>query len=188
MFGFIFQLVARGQVLVLAGALLILAAGPLRAQAPEAFFAGKTITIVVGFEAGGGYDAYARMLARHMGRHAGGANIVVQNRPGAGSLVAANYLFSVAPRDGTVFGIISSGVLFDPLFGNKAAQFEATEFSWLGSVNREVSTCQIWHTAPITRCSTQNSRSSRAIRARPRSSSPWNAASCRASAAFTGRP
>jgi tripartite-type tricarboxylate transporter receptor subunit TctC len=149
MFGFIFQLVARGQVLVLAGALLILAAGPLRAQAPEAFFAGKTITIVVGFEAGGGYDAYARMLARHMGRHPGGANIVVQNRPGAGSLVAANYLFSVAPRDGTVFGIISSGVLFDPLFGNKAAQFEATEFSWLGSVNREVSTCQIWHTAPI---------------------------------------
>jgi tripartite-type tricarboxylate transporter receptor subunit TctC len=129
--------------------LLICAAGQASAQSPESFYAGKTVTVVVGFEAGGGYDAYARMLARHMGRHAGGANIVVQNRPGAGSLVAANYLFSVAPRDGTVFGIISSGVLFDPLFGNKAAQFEATEFSWLGSVNREVSTCQVWHTAPI---------------------------------------
>ena len=130
-------------------ALLIALAGPSSAQTPEAFFSGRTINIVVGFEAGGGYDAYARLLARHMGRHAGGANIVVQNRPGAGSLVAANYVFNVAPRDGTAFGIISSGVLFDPLFGNKAAQFEATEFSWLGSINREVSTCQIWHTAPI---------------------------------------
>ncbi len=130
-------------------ALLIGAAGTSSAQTPEAFFSGKTINVIVGFEAGGGYDAYARLLARHMGRHAGGANIVVQNRPGAGSLVAANYLFNVAPKDGTVFGIISSGVLFDPLFGNKAAQFEATEFSWLGSINREVSTCQIWHTAPV---------------------------------------
>jgi tripartite-type tricarboxylate transporter receptor subunit TctC len=129
--------------------LLMAAGGPSSAQTPEAFYAGKMVNFVVGFEAGGGYDAYARLLARHMGRHAGGANIVVQNRPGAGSLVAANYLFGVAPRDGTAFGIISSGVLFDPLFGNKAAQFEATEFSWLGSVNREVSTCQIWHTAPV---------------------------------------
>jgi tripartite-type tricarboxylate transporter receptor subunit TctC len=129
--------------------LLSTCAGNAWAQTPEAFYAGKTINVVVGFEAGGGYDAYARLLARHMSRHAGGANIVVQNRPGAGSLVAANYLFNVAPRDGTVFGIVSSGVLFDPLFGNKAAQFEPTEFSWLGSVNREVSTCQVWHTAPI---------------------------------------
>src|SRR5919199_5772069 len=130
-------------------AIIIGAAATASAQTPEEFYAGKTVNIVVGFEAGGGYDAYARLLARHMGRYAAGANIVVQNRPGAGSLVAANYLFNVAPRDGTAFGIVSSGVLFDPLFGNKAAQFEATEFSWLGSVNREVSTCQVWHTAPI---------------------------------------
>jgi tripartite-type tricarboxylate transporter receptor subunit TctC len=142
-------LFGRLKTLALGLALLAAAVGHGWAQAPEAFFAGKTINIVVGFEAGGGYDAYARLLARHMGRHAGGANIVVQNRPGAGSLVAANYLFNVAPKDGTVFGIVSSGVLFDPLFGNKAANFAATEFSWLGSINREVSTCQIWHTAPI---------------------------------------
>jgi tripartite-type tricarboxylate transporter receptor subunit TctC len=149
MSGFVIQLAGMRPILAIFGVLLIWAAGPARAQSPESFYAGKTVTIVVGFEAGGGYDAYARLLARHMSRHAGGANIVVQNRPGAGSLVAANYLFAVAPRDGTVFGIISSGVLFDPLFGNKAAQFEATEFSWLGSVNREVSTCQIWHTAAV---------------------------------------
>ena len=129
--------------------LLLGSLGSASAQTPETFFAGKTVNIVVGFEAGGGYDAYARLLARHMGRYAAGANILVQNRPGAGSLVAANYLFNVAPKDGTVFGIVSSGVLFDPLFGNKAANFTPTEFSWLGSINREVSTCQVWHKAPI---------------------------------------
>jgi tripartite-type tricarboxylate transporter receptor subunit TctC len=150
MFCRIIELIGRFRLRVgLPALLLITMAGHAAAQAPETFFSGKTINIVVGFEAGGGYDAYARLLARHMSRHAGGANIVVQNRPGAGSLVAANYLFNVAPKDGTAFGIISSGVLFDPLFGNKAANFEATEFSWLGSVNREVSTCQIWHTAPV---------------------------------------
>lgn len=144
-----FQLTAG----LVAAVLALLSAGRADAssgaETAEGFFSGKTITIVVGFEAGGGYDAYARLLARHMGRHAGGANLVVQNRPGAGSLVAANYLYNVAPKDGTAFGIVSSGVLFDPLFGNKAAQFEATEFSWLGSINREVSTCQLWHTAPV---------------------------------------
>jgi tripartite-type tricarboxylate transporter receptor subunit TctC len=149
MFQRITKLFARARIGALGAVLLTAGAGPSGAQTPEAFFSGKPINIVVGFEAGGGYDAYARMLARHMPRHAGGANVVVQNRPGAGSLVAANYIFNVAPRDGTVFGIVSSGVLFDPLFGNKAASFEATQFSWLGSINREVSTCQIWHTAPI---------------------------------------
>lgn len=144
----IMELFGRVRTALLAASLTA-AAGAAWAETPEAFFSGKTINIVVGFEAGGGYDAYARLLARHMGRHAGGANVVVQNRPGAGSLVAANYIFNVAPRDGTAFGIISSGVLFDPLFGNKAANFTATEFSWLGSMNREVSTCQVWHTAPI---------------------------------------
>ncbi len=128
---------------------LLLAGAPVQAQSPETFFAGKTVTLIVGFEAGGGYDAYTRLLARHMGRHAGGPTFVVQNRPGAGSLVAANYIFNVAPRDGTTFGMVSSGVLFDPLFGNRAANFIATEFSWLGSINREVSTCQVWHTSAV---------------------------------------
>jgi tripartite-type tricarboxylate transporter receptor subunit TctC len=124
---------------------------PASGQAPEQFYAGKQVNIIVGFEVGGGYDAYARMLARHWGKHLNGASVVVQNMPGAGSLKAANYVFSVAPKDGTVFGTIGSGVAFEPLYDNPAATFKATEFSWIGSINAEVSSCQAWHTAPVKR-------------------------------------
>ncbi len=119
------------------------------AQTPGDLFAGKTITLVVGLEAGGGYDAYARLLARHMGAHLGGANFIVQNMPGAGSLTAANYIFNTAPRDGATIGMIQSGVAFEPLYGNAAARFSAPQFSWLGSMNAEVSTCQAWHASPV---------------------------------------
>src|SRR5215475_11121885 len=87
-----------------------IASHPISAQTPEQFHAGKQVNIIVGFEVGGGYDAYARMLARHWGKHLNGASVVVQNMPGAGSLKAANYVFSVAPKDGTVVGTIGSGV------------------------------------------------------------------------------
>ena len=121
---------------------------PATAQTP-APFAGKTVTLIVGLEAGGGYDSYARLLARHMGKHLAGATFVVQNMPGAGSLTAANHVFNNAPRDGTVMATIQSGVAFEPLYGNAAARFRPTEFSWIGSINAEVSTCQVWRTSPV---------------------------------------
>jgi tripartite-type tricarboxylate transporter receptor subunit TctC len=121
------------------------------AQTPEAFYAGRTVTIIVGLQAGGGYDAYARMLARHLGAHAGGASVVVQNMPGAGSMTAANYIFNIAPKDGSVLGDIQSGVAFEPLYGNKSARFNALDFNWIGSINAEVSTCQAWETSPVQR-------------------------------------
>lgn len=124
-------------------------AAPALAQTPAEFYAGKQVSIIVGLAAGGGHDLYTRLMARHLGRYLNGATIVVQNMTGAGSLRAANYIANVAPKDGTVLGEIVSSIPFEPLFGNKQAQFKADELSWVGSINAEVSTCQIWHTAPV---------------------------------------
>src|SRR5262245_35170986 len=93
-----------------------------------------------------------RPLARHMGRLiAGNPAIVPKNMPGAGSLVLANWLYNVAPKDGTAFGTIGRGTAFDPLLGSTKAQFDASKFNWIGSMNDEVSVCVAWHTTGITR-------------------------------------
>jgi tripartite-type tricarboxylate transporter receptor subunit TctC len=97
--------------LVLTVTAFILAASPADAQNPEQGFAGKTVTIHVGFGPGGGYDLYGRVLARHLGRHLPGhPALVVSNMPGAASFRAANYLFAVAPRDGTALGIMAQSI------------------------------------------------------------------------------
>jgi tripartite-type tricarboxylate transporter receptor subunit TctC len=125
---------------------------PARAQGgPVAdFYRGRTITLTVGYSVGGGYDTYARVLARHMSKHIpGNPAIVVQNMPGAGSLKAANYLYNVAPKDGTAFGTFGRGLAMEPLIGGNSAQFEATKFHWLGSGTEEASAFVLWHTAPV---------------------------------------
>src|SRR5258705_3870152 len=111
-------------------------AGP-RAQADDVadFYRGKRINLVVSYGTGGGYDVYARVLARHMGRYIpGNPNIIVQNMPGAGSLRGTNYLYNVAPKDGTVFGTFARNM---PLLGliksNQNVQFDPAKFTWLGS-------------------------------------------------------
>ena len=115
------------------------------------FYKGKTVTVIVGYTAGGGYDLYARALGRHMGKHLpGNPNFIVQNITGAGSLNAANNLYNVAPKDGTVFGTFGRGIAMEPLIGTAAkAQFDATKFTWLGSGTNEVSLCATWHTSPV---------------------------------------
>jgi tripartite-type tricarboxylate transporter receptor subunit TctC len=140
-----------GLWLACAVALLATGGNPAPAQTPEEFYAKQTVNLIVGLEAGGGYDAYARLLARHFGRHLNGASVVVQNMTGAGSLRAVNHVYNVAPRNGTVLGTFVSGVAFEPLFGNQAALFNTTDFTWVGSIAAEVSTCQAWHTAPVQR-------------------------------------
>lgn len=99
------------------------------------FYNGKQISLIVGYGPGGGYDAYARLLARHMGRHIPGRpTIVVQNMPGAGSLVATNYLYRIAPKDGSVFGIFARNMPLVGWLGTKQnVQFDPTRFTWLGS-------------------------------------------------------
>jgi len=120
------------------------------AQTPAEFYKGRNVDLYVGYSAGGGYDIYARVLARHMGKHIpGNPTVVPKNMEGAGSLRLANWLYNVAAKDGSVFGTIGRGTPFDPLLGNKSAQFDATKYTWIGSANNEVSVCVAWHTSGI---------------------------------------
>jgi tripartite-type tricarboxylate transporter receptor subunit TctC len=113
------------------------------AETSPSFFAGKTLRVLVGFSPGGGYDLYARELARYLGRHVpGNPSIVVQNMVGAGSLKVVNYLYNAAPRDGTVIATFARGIVFEPLIGHlEGAQFDAPKFNWIGSVSNEVGVC-----------------------------------------------
>jgi len=123
---------------------------PASGQNTADFYRGKTVTLVVGYSSGGGYDTYTRILARHLGKHIpGNPAIVVQNMPGAGSLKMANYLYNVAPKDGTVLGTFSRGMAMEPLIGGQNVQFDATRFTWLGSGTNETSVFVVWHTAPV---------------------------------------
>jgi tripartite-type tricarboxylate transporter receptor subunit TctC len=115
-----------------------------------AFFKGKTIRILLSAGVAGGYAEYARLLAQHMGNHlAGKPDFIVQSMPGAGGLLATNYLYSQAPQDGTTIGIIHSTVPLAPLFGTMGARFDALKFNWLGSLDRADGMCTVWHTSPI---------------------------------------
>jgi tripartite-type tricarboxylate transporter receptor subunit TctC len=115
------------------------------------FYSGKTVQVLIGFSPGGGYDTYARTLARYMGRHIpGNPKLVPQNMPGAGSLKVVNYLANVAPKDGTALAHFAPGIMFEPLIGHTdGVQFEATKFTWLGSASREASVCAFMASAGI---------------------------------------
>ena len=133
-------------------ATLLASPQPARAQgdAVADFYRGRTVTLTVGYSPGGGYDTYARILARHIGKHIpGNPAIVVQNMPGAGSLRSANTLFNVAPKDGTAIGMFGRGIAMEPLIGSSPAQFDATKFLWLGSGTNEASVIVTWHTKQI---------------------------------------
>jgi tripartite-type tricarboxylate transporter receptor subunit TctC len=118
---------------------------PVHAQGVADFYRGKTVTLIVGYSSGGGYDTYARVLARHIGKHIPGQPaVVVQNMPGAGSMRSANYLFNVAPKDGTAIGMFGRGIAIEPLIGSSPAQFEAAKFLWLGSGTEEAATVVTW--------------------------------------------
>ncbi len=106
------------------------------------FYKGKTVTFVVGFSAGGGFDTYTRLIARHISRHIpGNPRIVVQNRTGAGSLIAANYLYNKAKKDGTVIGNWIGTLLLQEVLGYKAIKFEGRKFNWLGVPTPDDSVC-----------------------------------------------
>lgn len=128
---------------------LALCGGGARADAD--FYRGKTIQFFVGYEAGSGYDLYARLLARHYGAHVPGhPNVVVQNMPGAGSIKAANYLYDIAPRDGTQIGMTGRGTPMTPLLGGKGPTFKDDKsFTWIGSMNNEVSVCVAWRNTGV---------------------------------------
>ncbi|HTF91830.1 MAG TPA: tripartite tricarboxylate transporter substrate-binding protein [Verrucomicrobiae bacterium] len=118
--------------LLLAFTMILAAALNAHAQAP--FYQGKTITIVVGYLSGDGYDIWARLLAAHMGKHIPGTpNMIVQNMPGAGSMIAANSVYNVAKPDGLTMGAIGPSLYLDQLIGKKEVQFDWAKFGWVGS-------------------------------------------------------
>jgi tripartite-type tricarboxylate transporter receptor subunit TctC len=134
---------------VLLGLLLIapICAG---AQPAEPLFARKTITISIGYTAGGSYDLYGRLIARHLGRHLPGhPAVIAQNMPGAGSLKAANYLYEVAPKDGTALGVIVESAALEQALANPGVQFDAAKFSYIGRVATSNNIFMQWHTARV---------------------------------------
>jgi tripartite-type tricarboxylate transporter receptor subunit TctC len=129
----------------------VAASFPAAAETAAEFYKGKTVTLVVGHEPGSGFDVYARVLARHIGRHIPGQpNIVVQNMIGASGMISANWLYNVAPKDGTVVANFSGTVPTDPVLGSTAARFEPAKFAWIGNMDESAGTCGISKASGIT--------------------------------------
>jgi tripartite-type tricarboxylate transporter receptor subunit TctC len=122
--------------------LLACASAPATAQEDDQFFQGKTMTLIVGISAGGGYDQYGRLLSRHFPRHiAGEPTIVVRNMPGAGSLTSVLHLKNIAPADGTQFATFNAGLLNDSMSDGERAKVKFDEFAWLGSMAKDLRVC-----------------------------------------------
>jgi tripartite-type tricarboxylate transporter receptor subunit TctC len=137
-----------GRKSLLAVAALVALAGNAAAEGIADFYKGRSLSMIVGFSVGGGYDAYARLLARYFGRHIPGEPAIVpQQMTGAGSLRAANYIFSVAAKDGAVFGTFSRSMGIAPLLGQ--AEFDSRKFTWLGSATDDNTTCVTWNSSPV---------------------------------------
>src|SRR5580704_5376574 len=128
----------------------VIAVGHAAAQSPPGAFAGKTVNLTIGFGTGGGYDLWARVVARHIGRHLpGNPTVTPQNMEGAGSYRASNFIYNVAPKDGTSIALISRDAPLGPLIGTPGAQFDATKLSWLGTPAIETNVCIANRTAPV---------------------------------------
>ena len=124
-------------------------AGVAYAQAPADFYKGRTIRVIVSATAGGGYDLRARLLARHMAKYVPGApNIVVENMPGGGSVVAMNYAYNVAPRDGTAICMFQRSIFTTPLLTPQGVKFDLARFNWLGNIGAENGVVALWRDAP----------------------------------------
>jgi tripartite-type tricarboxylate transporter receptor subunit TctC len=137
--------------MLLAGAVVLLASGWAAADPIADFYRGKSITLTIGTEPGGGYDQYSRTLARHIGRFIpGNPNVIPKNVPGADGVQAAHRLYNLAPRDGTEIGSFHRGIPILPLIGQmKEIEFVAAKLGWIGSLNKETSLCMSWHTSPV---------------------------------------
>ena len=123
---------------------------PLAAQAqtPAAFYATHPLTVMVGTSAGGAYDAYGRLVARHLGKHMpGNPQIVSQNMPGAGGLTAANYLYNTAPKDGSYISVFSRSIPLQPIIDSAGVRFDAMKFNWIASPANDVSVVFSWSTS-----------------------------------------
>jgi tripartite-type tricarboxylate transporter receptor subunit TctC len=128
------------------GAILVVLAAAFspvaHAQDAAEFYRGRTVSLVVGFNPGGGADTYARLVARHLGKHvAGNPTVVVRNMQGAGSVVAANHIYNVSPKDGTELGLFAGNITIDPLMGGTQHKYDARKFGWVGAPSSDSNVC-----------------------------------------------
>jgi tripartite-type tricarboxylate transporter receptor subunit TctC len=137
-----------GAVILLCAAVAWPAGGT--AQTVEEFYKGRSITLLVGAGAGGGYDTYARVFARHMSKHLPGhPAIIAKNMPAASGLAAASALYTTADKDGATIAAFPNNVPMDPLFGHPGARYDAQKLNWLGSIGKLQNVCTTWHTSPV---------------------------------------
>src|SRR5579862_3536049 len=130
----------------------IVALGAAWADAVGDFYKGRAVNLYIGYSVGGAYDLYARVIGRHLGAHVpGNPTLVPKNMEGAGSLRLANYLYRVAPQDGSAIATIGRGIAFDPLLLGQGDAFDAQKLNWLGSANNEVAVCVAMKNSGITK-------------------------------------
>jgi tripartite-type tricarboxylate transporter receptor subunit TctC len=140
---------ARGILIAATACWLTLGIG-LPAAAQDAVYKDKTISIVIGFGAGGGFDLWGRLVARHIGRHLpSNPSVVVQNMPGAGGFIAVNHIYNVAPKDGTVIGLVASSTPLGPIHGAAGARFDSTKLTWLGTPTIDTNTCVAYNSPQV---------------------------------------
>ena len=138
----------------LAGAILAACtmAQPAAADEIADFYKGKTVSIVVGHQSGTGFDIYARVLQRHLGKYIpGNPTVIVQNMVGASGITAANWLANIAPKDGTVMGTMVYSVAFERLFGNDKAKYDPAKLNWIGNMEQSVAICGVTRASGIAR-------------------------------------
>ena len=129
----------KGIAIFTVGAALLWTVSVATVQSASDFYAGKQITLIVGASTGGGYDTQARLVARHFGKHVpGNPIIVVQNMPGAGSLAATNYIYNVAPNDGSTIALVQRTMLLIKNWNPQSIRFDVFHLNWIGSINSEV--------------------------------------------------
>ena len=139
---------ARRYAACAAFATTLAAIAPATAQTPADFYKGKNVTVMVGVSAGGEYDLHTRIVARHIGKHIpGNPSVVAQNMTGAAGDTMTNYLYNVAPKDGSYFGMIQNGMPISQVLGTPNIKFDVGQFQWIGSITPTVETLALWHTA-----------------------------------------
>ncbi|MBX9757906.1 MAG: hypothetical protein K2Y29_03950 [Beijerinckiaceae bacterium] len=144
------RLASTAVTFAFAAAGLSLLVTPSRSQSVADFYKGRQMTIIVASSTGGGYDLQGRLFARHMGEQIPGKpNMIVQNMPGAGGLTAANYIYNIAPKDGSVIGVVQRGVLTAKLTSPAGVRFDLEKFGWIGNLAPEVAAVVAWQTSPV---------------------------------------
>src|SRR5215831_9592477 len=144
------QFFRRAGALAASSVIILTAAVEASAQTPEQFYRGKSVDLVIGYPTGGSNDFYSRLLARHLGRHIpGNPAVVPRNTPGAGSFLALNQVFNVAPKDGTIIALAAPTATLDEKLGTQGVRFKTAELNWIGRIDAATNIVFTWKTSKV---------------------------------------